>query len=373
MRIHTTLVVAVLAFTGCKGKDKPKEEPKGALDAAAAARVQDAAPAGDTAKPVEAGPKGRKAAGNDPKLVELAEGMMACTPDPAYPQNSCRDQIQPVLAAFDAENPAHVATAINFLEDEAAQVRLLGVAILADRMLMQTPAARASGARVAAAAAAETDATVAGLFGGVLLQGDFTDKAYADAIQALAASHPLPAMRASVISNLAIMDPARFTPFLEERYAAEQDHAVKLAILDAFYMAPADVCVWKLQTFIGESDVELAGKAGYDIVWVDGICQGAYDSFIAAYAEKVQTLTPDFNFVLNTDYMAQAKGATPEQVKAFCEAAKLVVANTAVSGMARAAALQTIAEHHPDGKAYAKGFVKDPDIDVAAAARKAVN
>src|SRR5262245_44456531 len=117
MKLHITLAltaVTVAALAGCKKKeekaDKPEsktEEGSGSGSGTAAAPVTpDAAPA-----PPPAAAKGRKAEGNDPKLLELAEAAAAgCTLDPAYPQNACRDQITPGAAAFDPDNAAHVAT-----------------------------------------------------------------------------------------------------------------------------------------------------------------------------------------------------------------------------------------------------------------------
>jgi hypothetical protein len=360
MTSHTTLaltLVTVAALTGCKKKDKPegKAEPTvaegsgtGEASGTAPVTAKDAAPATPDAAPKPAAAKGRKAEGNDPKLLELAEAAATgCTLDPAYPQNACRDQITPGAAAFDPDNAAHVATILNLLEDESPQVRVFALGVMNDKYLMQKPAGRAAGLRVAAAAAAETDATASGLWGLVLLQGDFADKGYADAVAKIATDHAVSQMRASVVSNLAVQEPARFVPFLQERYTAETDHAVKKSILGSFYtIAQADLlCHWLLQQFVGEPDNELAGAIAYNIVWTDGRCSSGYDSFTAAYAERVQTIAPDFAFVLNTAYMVEAKNATPEQHKAMCDAAKLVVDNKAVEGMAHDKMAEAVEKH----------------------------
>src|SRR5205085_5935377 len=117
---------------------------------------------------------------------------------------------------------------------------------------------------------------------------------------------------------------------------ADTDHEVKKSILSAMYSTEhGDVlCPWLLQQFVSEPDNELAGAIAYDIVWSSGRCAAGYDSFAAAYAERVQTIAPDFAFALNTAFMVEAKNATPEQHKAMCDAVKLVVDNKAVEGMA---------------------------------------
>lgn len=379
------LAVATTAGAGaCKKKaDEPAQGAKPAArepaktgtpavaNPAGGEAAKEAAPA-PPSRP--AGPRGLAATDNDPKLVEVARGVTDCALDPMYPKNACRDDVKAFVAGFDAKNPAHVGTVVNLLDDPTPQVRVLGLAVMSDLMLMQQAPARALASRVTAAAAAETDATAAGLYGEVLLQGDFQTPAYADAIAAMVERHPVPQLRASLVSNLAVQDPARFVPMLQARFAAESDKDVKLAILGAFYGVGADqaakVCPWLLER-VADPDNDLAGAAAYDLVWSSGACSDHYDGFIAAYAKRNATTKADFQFVLKTTYMAQAKGATDAQKQAFLDASKVIVEDTAVSGMARASALTAIGKHHPDGKAYAKRFVGDANASVADAAKAA--
>ena len=314
--------------------------------------------------PPPAGPRGRAAKDNRAALVSLATANESCKLDPSYPKNSCNDQVKAFEAALDPTGD--LPTLINFLEDPVPQVRFLAVRALDDKMLLQTKPARAFASRITAAATAETDVATAKLFGEVLLEGDFTDKTYADAIGVLLEKHPLPAMRAAVASNLAVQDEARWIPVLIARYAAEHDNEVKVAILGAMYTArdASKICPFLLDA-MKDPDNELAGVAGYDLVWSDGTCKDSYDAFITAYTAHLAMTKPDYLFMLKTAYMAQAKGATDEQKTKFKEATKAVVADPKVSGMARANALETIAD-----KAYAKGFVADPDSSVSSAAKK---
>jgi hypothetical protein len=363
------LLFVLVALVACSKKETSAPATGSGSAGSGSAAVATAPPTTTTPPPPPpppppAGPRGRAAKDNRAALVPLATANESCKLDPAYPKNSCTDQVKAFEAALDPASD--LPTLINFLDDPSPQVRFLAVRALDDKMLLQTKPARALASRITAAATAETDVTTAKLFGEVLLEGDFTDKSYADAIGVLLEKHALPAMRAAIASNLAVQDEARWIPVLIARYAAEHDNEVKVAILGAMYTArdAAKICPFLLDA-MKDPDNELAGIAGYGLVWSDGKCKDSYDSFIAAYTAHIATTKPDYLFMLKTAYMAQAKGATDEQKAKFKEATKAVAADPKVSGMARANALETIGD-----KAYAKGFVADPDSSVASAAKK---
>lgn len=375
-RARTLLVALALAAPLAACGKKPDAPPAGsatpgsAAGSAVAAAATDAAPAPppppttDAAPAAPTGPRGRTAPDNNPKLVELATANEACTIDPYYPTNSCSKQVSAFEAAFDATKD--LPTLINLLEDPNVQVRYVAVRALADRMVMQTSPGRGYAPRILAAAAAETEPANATMFGQALLQGDFADPTFADAIAGFFDHHPLPAMRAAIASNLAVQGEAKWLPVMIARYAVEPDKSVKQGILAGTYLAQdaATVCPFLLEA-MKDPDGEIAGDAAYGIVWSNGKCKDSYDAFLTAYAARLASTKVDFQYVLKIAYMAKAPGATDAQKAAFAEASKVIVADTKLSGMARAKMLETIGD-----KAYAKGFLKDPDSFVAEAAQK---
>lgn len=378
-----SLIVATSTTAACKKKAPADQAPPAAGSGSAIAAGSGSAVAGSgsgsavaagsgsavATPPAPTGPRGLAAAGNSPKLAELATKAKGCKLDPAYPKNSCNAEATAFIAAFDPA--ADLPTIFNLLEDPDAAVRLMAARTLLDKYVMQSAPGRTSGARLLAAASAETDATVAALLGEAILQGDFADAAYADRVGKLLETHPLPAMRAGLAGNLAVQDEARWLPIMFARFAAETDASVKLALIGGLYTAQdaTKVCPFLLDA-MKDADITVAAEAGYGVVWSNGKCKDHYDAFNAAYKARLAAGKADFNFVLKTAYMAEAKDATDAQKAAFLEASEAIVADTAISGMARAKALETIGKFGgAKAKDVAKKYVGDADSFVADAAK----
>ncbi len=376
-RVVCSLVVFGLAMTGCKKSNKTtgNEEAtaSGSATGSDTANGSDvatgsAAPTPDAAAP--AGPKGVAAADNNKALVEIAQSNKGCKIDPHYPSNNCNDVVKKFEGAFDKTKDA--VTVVNLAEEPTVEIRYVAVRALDDGSLLQTAAYRPFQGRLATAAAAETDPAIGALWGGILDNGDFKDAAYADAVENIIKTHELPQLRAALAKGLMVADGARFFPILTTLYASATDAAVKDGIIMAMYGSHYDaskVCPWALEVFQKETDGTLAGDAGYVLSWSSGMCKDYYDQYIDAYANWVASNKPDFQFVLKTVYMARAQGASDAQKAKFLDAAKKVVENTAVSGMARSNMLETIGKYAKDGKAFAKKFVNDKDSFVSKAAK----
>jgi hypothetical protein len=376
---YTAIVLATaLVLLGCGKSDDSKDDTPtddspvakkaqaGETETPATPAAAEKSPAAEPDEPpAPAAPRGLEAEDNNPALIELAKPIAECEVDASYPSNSCTETVMAFIKAMDEEKD--MPTLVNLLEDPSAKVRFLATRVMSYELLMQKRAAQQYAMRVAAVAAAETDVAIAKLMGGVLLQGPFKDKAYSDAIAAMFEAHALPEMRASIAKNLSAQDNERFIPLMKKRFAEENDKDVKLAILSGFYTTDG-VCEWLLP-IVDDPDNDIAGRAGYNIVWTSGECKDHYDAFNEKFAARIESKKFDRMFLLSTMYMAEAKGATDAQKQAFIDMLKPIVEDTTLSGMTRSSALKTIGEHGKDGKTYARKFRKDPDNFVSGAAK----
>ncbi len=383
MRLRTVLSVGTAALlcagVGCK-KDEKKSDDKEATTATPKATdttTEPIKPVTEVATPVEpAAPsvvvsKGLAEEGNNPKLVELVAAFEACKLTPQNLAYACREALKPFNAAVDKEVDA--ATLFNFLDDTKPHVRAAAALSIANFMMMQTAAGREFGARLTAAAARETEAAIANVLGPSILQGDFKNAEYSAAVQALAATHPLEEMRASVVENLPTQDWETFFPFLKDRLANDKSPKVREAIMSSFYTsAQKDGACDFFVANLKDADANVAAKAAYNIVWTRDACMANYGDFLAEFESRVKAGKADFSYLNSTSYFAQTKKSTEEQKATFLGLLKEVVADTNVAGMGRSSALKTLGKYAPDGKDFAKKFVADPERFVMDEAKKIV-
>jgi len=373
----------VSTSAGCK-KDDNKSESKPETTTSPTATDTTKAPGETTAteptdpvepsKPAEpavAISKGLAEEGNNATLVELVAAFESCKLTSKNLAYDCREAVKPFNAAVD--KAADAPTLFNFLDDTKPHVRVAAAIAIANFMIMQNKEGREFGARLVAAAARETEASIASLLGPSILQGDFKNPEYSAAVQSLAATHSLDEMRAGVIDNLPVQDWDTFFPFLKERLAQEKSPMVRDAIMSSFYTSAGKegACDF-FAANLGDADAKVAAKAAYNIVWTGDACMAKYDEFLAEFESRVKASSADFGYLNLTVYFAQAKKSTDEQKARFFGLLKEIVADTKVAGMGRSTALRAVGKYAPDGKAFAKKFVADPERFVMDEAKKIV-
>lgn len=388
MKLRTVLSVGAAALlcagVGCK-KDKAGSDDKAATpdtpkitDTATNSAADTATnPGGSEEAPTSDEPaaatvtvsKGLAEEGNNPKLVELVAAFESCKLKPQNLAYECREALKPFTDAID--KVADAATLFNFLDDPKPHVRAAGALAIANFSLMQNAAGREFGDRLTAAAARETEVAIANVLAPSILQGDFKDAEYSAAVQSLAATHELDEMRAGVISNLPVQDWDTFFPFLKDRLEKEESADVRLAIISSFYTsARKDGACDFFVANLKDADEKVAAKAAYNIVWTTDDCEAKYDDFLAEFESRVKASKADFGYLLLTTYFAQTKKSTDEQKAKFFGFLEEIVADTKVSGLGRAKALETLGEFAPDGKKLAKKYTGDSERFVSDAAKK---
>lgn len=315
--------------------------------------------------------KGLAEEGNNPKLVALIPAFETCKLTAKNLAYECRDAVKPFNAAVD--KAADAPTLFNFLDDTKPHVRVAAGIAIANFMLMQTKEGREFGARLVAAAARESEASIAGLLGPSILQGDFKNAEYSAAVQSLAATHALEEMRAGVVDNLPVQDWDTFFPFLKERLEKDKSPMVREAIMSSFYTSASKegACDF-FAANLKDPDSKVAGKAAYNIVWTSDACMAKYDEFLTEFESRIKAGSVDYSYLLLTVYFARSEKSTDEQKEKFFGLLKELVSNTEVAGMARSNALKAIGKYAPDGKAFAKKFVGDPERFVQDEAKKIV-
>ncbi len=388
MKLGTVLSVGTAALlcagVGCKKDDKKSEDKpeaptaplatdtsKDPVKPAATEVAKEPEEPTKPAAPAVAVSKGLAEEGNNPKLVELVAAFETCKLTAKNFTYECREAVKPFNEAVD--KVADIPTLFNFLDDPKPYVRAAAGIAISNFMIMQTKEGREFGARLVAAAARETEASVASLLGPSILQGDFKNADYSAAVQSIAATHPLEEMRAGVIDNLPVQDWDTFFPFLKDRLANDESPLVREAIISSFYTS-ADkegACDFFAEN-LKDADAKVAAKAAYNIVWTRDACVAKYDDFLAEFESRVKASKADFGYLNLTSYFAQTKKSTDEQKEKFFGLLEQIVADTKVAGMGRSSALKTLGKYSPDAKTIAKKFVGDEERFVSDEAKKIV-
>ncbi|UQA58351.1 hypothetical protein [Polyangium aurulentum] len=333
------------------------------------------APAGSAsaAAPAAAG-KGIDAPGNDPAVVALARKALGCKWGPYGLEATCAD-LRALLEDPALRDSKADATFMNLLEDPSEQVRWLGARALSTRGTAYR-ADKALAERAVKAAEDEKSKTVGQELGGVVGNIKHAETGLGERIKAMAKTHPLQAVRMSLLSRMLFTNGELLYDFVKDIAQNDADPMVRKAALSAFWTGTppnkaADTCAMWL-SFIDDKVEDVAGEAAYLTAFYPqgGGCKEQWDPLLDKIEKRAKEGT------IKSSQMASAllflhrqPGASEAQKKRSLVAARALLEKKENSGMARGKALEFIVEKDLDGRKFIEKFREDPDFFVKSRAK----
>lgn len=353
-------LVSVLA--ACSQESAPKGAP--AQAASAASQAQDKALAG-LADP-----------SNDKEVVALANKAMACEWQNAGYKWDCAD----LKAWKESElfkGGKNDKTLVSALGDRDEKVRWLVVHVLASHGAAYRKDASMAAA-VVTAAESETSEAVAINLGSAVARIDLKTTGLAERVKKVIKGHKLANLRTSLTGSVLFdnREVGLYDMLQELARDKSEGAAVRRAAVAAFWTGtPPDkhAASCKLWLELAADDEEqVGGEASYMCAFYphEG-CIAEWDPLLDLIDKRAKDGTVKSSQQASAlGYLYEQKKASDAQKKRAIAVAKALVDNAKNGGSARARALEIVAKHDPQGKAYAAKLENDPEFFVKSAAQR---
>lgn len=335
------------------------------------------APADSAAAEPKAPGVGIEAAGNEPAVVELAKKALGCKWG-TFGFDAMCPEMKALTDSQELRDGKADATLVSFLEDPNERVRWLGARGLAQRgRAFRTEKALAE--RIVTVAEGEKSKVVAQELGGVVGGIKHAETGLGDRIKAMAKGHEVQQMRTSLLSRMLFSNGELLYDFVKDIAANDKDTIVRKAAMSAFWTGTppnkaADSCKMWLG-FVDDAADDVSGEAAYLCSFYpqNGGCKAEWDPLLDKIEKRAKEGTVKSTQLASAlFYLHKQPGASEAQKKRALAVARQIAGEKKNSGMARAKALELVAEKDPDGKKILEKMKDDEDVFVKARAKDLV-